>query len=215
MPASSKISSPTGIAAILRQHWRAFSGAVVLALLLLGTAVVNPAALQIFALPGVERVHVAAVAAAMPDPSGSHWAGNLESPQAPPKAHLPTISQPEAPLTSAAYTSGFDRRAVGLGPLPPEAPSIKIVQPRDPHACPNDLNCSFRPVKAGAVAPQRPVVMAANTDAIKTAPPPTGLALLTARLHLPTNLPSANTLLKPFTFVGNIGNSVAGFVKKL
>lgn len=214
MSASFKITRVAESAAHLRHHRLALSGIIALTLaLLLGSTVLTPAALQIFAASSAKdhadlnRTSSASIW------EGSPWAGGLESPR--PEGQATNARQPEPPVTSASYTSGFDEKAVGLGPLPATAQSMKLAQPRDPRACPDDLNCSFRPAKAGGIPPRRPLA-AANVEPVKASPPPTGLALLTANLHLPAHLPaylpSANTLLKPFTFVGD---TVVGFVKKL
>lgn len=237
MPASWKIAPSAERTAEVRRT--ALAVAAVAALILgvaAATAVMSPAAMQIFAIPATHRAPPpAAVAnpAQTQDPAASPWAGGLESPQS-------RKLGPERPaLTSAAYTTGFDRRAAGLGPLPPESPAIKLTQPRDPRACPDDLNCSFRPLKSAAAAPaaatppagapsvtppRRPIVAAPEPAPDPTKQPqPAGFALLTSHLHLPPYLvpyvPSAKVLLKPFNFVGNLGNSVSnsvvGFVKKL
>jgi hypothetical protein len=170
---------------------------------LLGSTVLTPAARKVFvASPAKEGSDLTWTGSASIR-EGSPWGDGLRSPQR------------EPPLTSATYTSGFDKKAAGLGPLPPETPPIKLAQTRDPHACPDDLNCSFRPAKAGAVPPRRPLIVA-DAEPAKASQAPTGLALLTASLHwpaqLPGYLPTPNTLLTPFTFVGN---TVVGLVKKL
>lgn len=179
------------------------------------------------------------VATQRPDPrwGSSPWVGGLEQPA----GQTAQAAQHEQSLTSASYTSGFDKKAVGLGPLPQMAQVQKSRPASDPLACPDDLNCSFRPAKAGGVAIQHrfPASTVASAGNDGTARPalfnepqkaelpnkasqpehPNGFALLTnfkfpAHLptQLPTKLPSASTLLKPFTFVSN---TVVGFVKKL
>jgi hypothetical protein len=151
------------------------------------------------------------------------WAGYLENPA--------EQSEPSTePLTSASYTSGFDKAAAGLAPE--SVPTTKSQQTRDPRACPDGLNCSFR--TASAVPPRRPPdnsVAAASappppaasdvppavpddlppadvgTPAVSPpAPHPSGLAALTSEL------PSPHTLLRPFTFVAN---TFTGFIRKL
>lgn len=174
------------------------------------------------------------VASQQPDSrwGNSPWAGGLEEPA----GRTAQAAQHEQPLTSASYTSGFDRKAVGLGPLPHMAQVEKQRPAGDALACPDDLNCSFRPAKAGGVAIQHRFptsnLESASNGAVrpglfhepqkaertgKAAQPerPNGFALLTNfrfPAHLPTKLPPASTLLKPFTFVSN---TVVGFVKKL
>jgi hypothetical protein len=165
----------------------------------------------------------------------SAWVGGLEQPA----GRTSQAAQHEQQLTSASYTSGFDKKAVGLGPLPQMAQVQKPRPAGGPLACPDDLNCSFRPAKAGGVAtqhrfPASNVESASNgannavSPGLFTEPPksertgkasqaerPNGFALLTNLrfpTHLPTKLPPASTLLKPFTFVSN---TVVGFVKKL
>jgi hypothetical protein len=143
-----------------------------------------------------------------------------------------------APLTSSDYTSGFDKNAAGLGPLPETKPVLKLVQPQDARSCPDGLNCTFRPLnKVSALPAGRNVASLDSDQAVNQPPPPppSGLGLLTANLHLPIHLPNrwpsanswlkpANTLilkpagnlLKPFANVSNsVSNSVVSFVKKL
>ncbi|MGO9133109.1 MAG: hypothetical protein ACLP8A_03535 [Methylovirgula sp.] len=183
-------------------------------MLLFGTAVLVPAQLHHYSVPAKDRADKVPVRTASVD-KGSPWTGGLDQ-------HLDgkPQSNPPQPLTSASYTTGFDRTAAGLGPLPAPPQPPKLAQTSDPRACPDDLNCAFRPAKAGAVimpAPRK-LVAVAPADAAKATPQPNNFAFLTANLHWPTpslptpHLPLAGTLLKPFSFVGD---KVADFVKKL
>lgn len=181
------------------------------------------------------------VASQQPDSrwDNSPWAGSIEEPL----RRTANGEQTEQPLTSASYTSGFDEKAAGLGPLPRPAQSAKSVVAGDPMACPNDLNCSFRPARAGGVA-IRHRFPAANTASngsnannilnpglLAVAPKaeqpakatqqgqPNGFALLTNfrfPSHLPTHLP---TKLPPASTLLKpftfVSNTVVGFVKKL
>ncbi|HLH10336.1 MAG TPA: hypothetical protein VKV77_00485 [Methylovirgula sp.] len=143
------------------------------------------------------------------------WAGHLESPTG--------QSSAAAPLTSASYTSGFDRAS--LAPMRAAKP-----QARDAHACPDGLNCAFRGGKArhpeavaaasavptppanpvaAAPAPATPAAPAAPAIAVAApapAPQQNGLMAFAARLASP------HTLLKPFTFVAD---TFTGFMRKL
>ncbi len=177
MSAPFNIIRLAGSAAHLRHHRLALSGIIALTLALgLGSTVLTPAALRIFASSSAkDHTDLNGTGSALIW-DGSPWAGGLELPR--PEGQATNPRQPE-PLTSASYTSGFDKEAAGLGPLPAKAPPMKLAQPRDPRVCPDDLNCSFRPAKAGGVPPPRPLV-AANAEPVKISPPPTGLALLTA-----------------------------------
>jgi hypothetical protein len=147
------------------------------------------------------------------------WVGHLENPaqQSPPATQ---------PLTSASYTSGFDKAAAGLAPE--SVASTKPQQTPDPRACPDGLNCSFR--TTAAVPPRRPpdnatpVVAAASAPASpaaidlplppadvgppapQPAPHQNGLATLTSQLTSP------HTLMKPFAFVAN---TFTGFMRRL
>lgn len=169
----------------------------------------------------------------------SRWAGGLEEPG----GRTAQATQHDQPLTSASYTSGFDKKAVGLGPLPQIAQAEKSRPASDPLACPDDLNCSFRPARAGGVAiqhrfPASNVASAGNgangavrpglfhepqkagqTDKASQPEHPNGFALLTNfkfPTHLPTHLP---TKLPPASTLLKpftfVSNTVVGFVKKL
>ncbi len=214
MPAPFKMKHLAEIAASLRRRKLAVSGVVALmAVLLLGPLVLKPAALQI----GTSPLATNRPASTWRDPG---WAGGLEPPQA--DGRLTLSGQTAKPLTSASYTSGFDKRAAGLDPLPPARAAVGLLPPPDPRACPDDLNCSFRTAKPGALAPPPPPPPpppAITTAALESAKPPPragfSLPVLPAYLRLPSphlSLPSPNSLLKPFAFVGN---TVVGLVKKL
>ena len=220
MPAPFKMKHRAEIAALLRQRKFAFSGTIGLAvLLLLGPFVLIPVAIEMSAsLPAKNAMASpsqapARTASPYHDPN---WAGGLESPRA-----LARLAMPQGgPLTSASYTSGFDEKAAGLEPLP-ATPLLKLTQPHDPQACPDDLNCSFRAVRSFSLPPRRPAATVAAVKQIKTASTPASksggfsLPLLPTHLSWPSphiDLPTANSLLKPFAFVSN---TVVGFVKKL
>ncbi|QXX73556.1 hypothetical protein [Methylovirgula sp. HY1] len=225
MSAPFKMKHRAELAALLGRRKLAFSGIIGVAvlLLLLGPFVLTPIAFEMFVTLKKAKSAMAphfqtAARAASPwrDPS---WAGGLESPHG-----LARLASPrEEPLTSASYTSGFDEKAAGLGPLPPETPLLRLTQ-RDPRACPDDLNCSFRSAQ-GSLPPRRPIVATAVFEHVKTASLPEtaaaskssgfSLPLLPVRLSWPAphlQLPTATSLLKPFAFVSN---TVVGFVKKL
>ncbi len=155
------------------------------------------------------------------------WVGHLEIP-------AEQSGPATEPLTSASYTSGFDKAAAGLAPQ--SIAAAKLPQTSDPRACPDGLNCSFR--TSTAVPPRRPpdnaapVVAAASAaappapgaspstatsdlplppadvgpPAPQPAPHPNGLATLTSQLTSP------HTLLKPFAFVAN---TFTGFMSRL
>lgn len=233
MPASFKMTHLAEIAARLRPRKLAVLGMMSLAamLLLLGPLVLTPAAFKMFAASTAENARAAhsqvqpgvlvqpgvqvqpGVASPWRDP---HWAGGLESLRS--KARSASAS--DEPLTSASYTSGFDEKAAGLAPLPPETPLLRFAQAHDPRACPDDLNCSFRtPKGAGLSPPRRPVATPTVFKHVQTDSPsqPSGLTLplLPVRLSWPSphlSLPTANSWLQPFAFVSN---TVVGFVKKL
>jgi hypothetical protein len=174
------------------------------------TAMISLVAMLAFGsvLPKPALWHLTAGPSALPAAEQQAWAGHLANPG--------TAQQPATePLTSASYTSGFDKAAAGLAP-PPVSPA-KPHEARDPRACPDDLNCSFR---TGKVAPPRrspagvtPVAAASAPPdvAAPTAPPPAPHPSGLAALRLPS-LPSPHTLLKPFTFVAD---TFTGFIKKL
>jgi hypothetical protein len=192
MPAPSRIEQIREIGGRLPQGGLALTAMITfVALLALGPVV-----------PKTALWHVAALTSAHKD---SSWAGHLEDPTA--------AQQPApAPLTSASYTSGFDKAAAGLAPAP--APQPKSQQARDPLACPDDLNCAFRTAKpvprpaaeAASVAPASAAPSVLAAPAPRPQPQPRGLAILTSRL------PSPHTLLKPFTFVAD---TFTGFIRKL
>jgi len=166
----------------------------------------------------------------VPKPPGTSadWAGSpAAADSAPTASESATYGPRKAQLSSADYTSGFDQNAAGLGPLPASKEALRIAQPRDTLLCPDDLNCTFRPAARGAALPShrsKLIAVDANgtgdvaPDPAKPAPlpQPSGLAMLTANLHLPIPLPNRwptpNTLLKPFQ---SVSNTVAGFVKKM
>lgn len=148
------------------------------------------------------------------------WVGYLEN---------PALTDPSAgtkPLTSASYTSGFDKAAAGL--VPRSVPPAKTAQTRDPRTCPDGLNCSFR---TASVAPPRrppdaaPSGVAPSLAAVGAPPPPDAGDLPPADVGPPAaspppprpsglaiRLPSPHTLLRPFAFVAN---TFTGFIKKL
>lgn len=182
------------------------------------TAMITVVALLAFGpvMPQAGLWHFVVPPMASPATKLQAWVGHLENPAG--------QSQPATqPLTSASYTSGFDKTAAGLT-LESIAPA-KPQQTRDPRACPDGLNCSFR--TAGAVPPRRPPDSAASiqvagappTSAADDLPPadvgppppqpashPNGLAAFTSELASP------HTLLKPFTFVAN---TFTGFMRRL
>ncbi|MHB8884802.1 MAG: hypothetical protein ACYC5H_06900 [Methylovirgula sp.] len=225
MAAPFKMKHRAEFAALLRRRKFAFAGIIGVAvlLLLLGPFVLAPIAFEMFASLTKAKSALAPHSQAMPraaspwrDPS---WAGGLESPHS-----LARLASPRAePLTSASYTSGFDEKAAGLGPLPPETPLLRLTQ-RDPRACPDDLNCSFRSAQS-SLPPRRPIATPAVFQHVKTVPlSETASASKSSGFSLPLlpvrltwaaprlQLPTANSLLKPFAFVSN---TVVGFVKKL
>lgn len=194
------------LAAGLRQSDLAMASVASFALMLIaGTAVVSSAGLHRFALAPSKTHDVRlAVAPKGDSPWGAAPDSRLEG--------QPSAMPPNVRMTSASYTSGFDRSAAGLGPLPTPAPTKAALQ-TDARICPDNLNCTFRPAKAGAVAvvtPPHRIV----TEPSKPATPQqaNNFAFLTANLHWPEQLPLANNLLKPFSYVGD---RVADFVKKL
>jgi hypothetical protein len=135
------------------------------------------------------------------------WAGHLEAPTG------PTAVSPQ-PLTSASYTSGFDKTAVA----PASPNSEPQPQARDPNACPADLNCAFRTAQTPPLAPiaqtsppttsvQTPASIAAHPAAQPTPPPKRDVfAAITSRL------PTPHLLLKPFIFVAD---TFTGLIRKL
>jgi hypothetical protein len=168
------------------------------------TAMITVIALLAFGpvMPQAALWHFIALPPASPATKVQAWAGHLENPA--------EQSQPATqPLTSASYTSGFDKAAAGVAPE--RVPRAKSQQTRDPRACPDGLNCSFR--TANVVPPRRPPdnaasVAVAPASAGQAAPPPhrSGFAALTS------GLPSPRALLKPFTFVAD---TFTGLIRKL
>ncbi len=194
-------------------------------------AIYATVALAAVALAASAALHLGAAPrndADLQQPSSADWAGVV-----PGDKQASLYGPTNAPLSSSDYTSGFDKNAAGLGPLPETKPVLKIVQPRDARTCPDDLNCTFRPIRAGAVPPGRTVASLDSDQSVNPSPEPQpkGLGLLTANLHLPIHLPnrwpSANALLKPANTLilkpagnllkpfANVSNSVVSFVKKL
>ena len=225
MPAPSKMKHRAEIAALLQRRKLAFSGIIGLAaLLLLGPLVLSPVAFEMFASLR-HKTPLASKSQTTPgsaspwrDPS---WAGGLESPRS--AEQLATSTEVTEPLTSASYTSGFDEKAAGLEPLPPAAPLLRLAQPHDSRACPDDLNCAFRAARGTNLPPRRPAATPVVFKHVKTASVPASasqpggfaLPLLPARIAWPSphfSLPTANSLLTPFAFVSN---TVVSFVKKL
>lgn len=158
-------------------------------------------------LPKTAFLHATSIPRDLPTVEQHSWAGNLAGPA----AAVPSATKG---LTSASYTSGFDKSRLAAAP----AVTPRSHQVHDPHACPSGLNCAFRTAKA--VPPphppsviEPPVAAPSQVQADKTlippedippAPHPSGLVTL--------RLPSAHTLLKPFTFVAD---TFTGFIKKL
>jgi hypothetical protein len=158
----------------------------------------------------------------------STWAGHLETPGA-------DGGDSGRPLTSASYTTGFNKSA--SLPLPAAAPAKIAVE--DPNACPADLHCTFRPKINAVLPPPRPPMLAARATA--TQAPAHRVAALqqpasrsSEKLQTPNkpqpapvqqaenkpkglarwlpHLPPARTLLRPFTFVAN---AVGSLIPKL
>ncbi len=127
-----------------------------------------------------------------PVPKPQDWAGHLERPAE------RAAAAPE-PLTSASYTTGFDKAAVA--PLSP----VRAPLVRDSDACPSALNCAFRTAQG---APRPAVAPAPIAPVVAPAPPanPGPFAALASRL------PAPQILLKPFGFVAD---TFTGLVKKL
>jgi hypothetical protein len=124
--------------------------------------------------------------------TNSTWAGHLESPGASGTAASLGSQRP----TSASYTTGFN--LADAGPLPAVAP--KAAAAHDLNACPNNLNCAFRP-KPGAVRPQMAAASTPAAPAVTLPRPevkqPTGISAFIPQM------PSTDTLMKPFAFVAN------------
>jgi hypothetical protein len=134
-----------------------------------------------------------------PAPKPQDWAGHLESPA----EHA--AATPE-PLTSASYTTGFDKAAVA--PLSPIREPQQSV--RDPNVCPSDLNCAFRTAQGAPRPPVAPSPIAPPPIAPVAAPtPPTNPGPFAA---LASRLPAPHMLLKPFVFVADTFSSL---IKKL
>ncbi|MEW6438852.1 MAG: hypothetical protein AB1508_16965 [Pseudomonadota bacterium] len=138
-----------------------------------------------------QMLQAPAVAPAAAAQTNSTWAGHLESPAASGTAASGGSQRP----TSASYTTGFN--VADAEPLPAVAPKAAA---HDPNACPSNLNCAFRP-KPGTVRPQ---MAAAST------PPAPAATLPPAEVKRPTGIsafipqmPSTDTLMKPFAFVAN------------
>ncbi len=133
-----------------------------------------------------------------PAPKPQDWAGHLESP-AEHAAAVPT------PLTSASYTTGFDKAAVA--PLSPVREPQQSV--RDPNACPSDLNCAFRTAQGAPRPPVAPSPIAPSIAPVAVPAPPTNPGPFAA---LASRLPAPHMLLKPFVFVAD---TFSGLIKKL
>ncbi len=194
------------LAAGFRQRDLAVASVVSFALMLIaGSAVLSSAGLHRFTIaPSKTYINARPAAPAVKD--DSPWGAAPDS-----RLEGQATPQPGVPLTSASYTSGFDKSAAGLGPLPTPKPPAQT----DARACPDNLNCAFRPAKAGAVALVAPSRKVAIEPPSKPAPQPNNnnnFAFLTANLHWPQELPLADNILKPFSYVGD---RVADFVKKL
>lgn len=194
------------LAAGFRQRDLAVASVASFALMLVaGSAVLSSAGLHRFTItPSKTYINARPAAPAVKD--DSPWGAAPDS-----RLDGQATTQPGAPLTSASYTSGFDKSAAGLGPLP--TPPKQPTQ-TDARACPDNLNCAFRPAKAGAVAlvaPPRKVTIEPPSKPAEPQPN-NNFAFLTANLHWPPELPLANNILKPFSYVGD---RVTDFVKKL
>jgi hypothetical protein len=159
-----------------------------------------------------ELVHTAPAAQPNVAETDSAWAGHLENAGAA-NAVDPTST---GSLTSASYTTGFDTSKDS--PLPHRAPKLAA---HDPDACPNDLNCTFRP-KTPPVAilpPPRPLMLPQTTPMPAPKPAPV-LAQHTnpspkhksGLLGFMPRLPSAHAILRPFT---SVANAVGGFIHRL
>lgn len=177
--------------------------------------------------PGLWPVALPSAATTADSDDESNWAGHLENP-----GQAARAAQNER-LTSASYTSGFDKVAAGV------APTSEHLKPqaRDPQACPGDLNCAFRAAKSPALPPRRPTLVATAPASAAIAAPASALTTATATsatnaiavapvvpAALPPQpehrhdfaflprLPSPHTLLRPFTFVAD---QFTGLIKKL
>lgn len=166
----------------LTQRGIMLSGSLALAGMVLAFAPVLPR-------PSLWQMFEAPAGAPAAAEANSPWAGHLESPGA-----VTAASDSSQKLTSASYTTGFNVAAAE--PLPAVAP-VKAVAAPDSNVCPNGLNCAFRP-KPGAARPQvaalNPPVHAVHHPAEK---PSAGIAAFMPQM------PSTDTLMKPFTFVAN------------
>ncbi|HTJ02604.1 MAG TPA: hypothetical protein VL492_07410, partial [Methylovirgula sp.] len=192
------------LAAGFRQRDLAVASVASFALMLIaGTAVLSSAGLHKFVITP-SKTYIDARPAVAPARDDSPWGAAPDS-----RIEGQSASQASVPFTSASYTTGFDKSAVGLGPLP-AAP--KQAPQTDARTCPDNLNCSFRPAKAGAVAFVSPPRKVAIDPPSPPAQKPNNFAFLTPNLHWPPQLPLANNILKPFSYVGD---RVTDFVKKL
>jgi hypothetical protein len=159
---------------------------------------------------GAGMAILALVAFAMPKSASWHsvsttkdqvWAGHLEAPV----ATLPAVpGLAVQPLTSASYTSGFDKAAFDKTIAAPAAPNKEPQQQvRDPNACPTDLNCAFRmPAPRSAIAAAAPTPIIQPMQHSK----PNAFTAFASRLRPP------RVLLQPFTFVAD---TFTGLIKKL
>lgn len=130
------------------------------------------------------------------------WAGHLEAPVV---ALMGAPGPVAEPLTSASYTSGFDRTAFDKTIAAPAAPSKEPQQQvRDPNACPTDLNCAFRmpALRSTGIAAAAPTPIAQPVQHSN----PNAFTAFASRLRPP------RVLLQPFTFVAD---TFTGLIKKL
>jgi hypothetical protein len=193
------------LASGFRQRDLAVASVASFALMLIaGSAVLSSAGLHKFVITP-SKTYIDARPAVAPAKRDSPWGAVPD-----PRLDGQSPAQAGVPLTSASYTTGFDKSAAGLGPLP--AMPAKQPQQTDARLCPDNLNCTFRPAKAGAVALVVPARKIALEPPSPPAPQPNNFAFLTANLHWPQQLPLADNILKPFSYVGD---RVVDFVKKL
>ena len=148
-----------------------------------------------------QMLQAPAVTPAAAAQTNSPWAGHLESPGASGPAAAGGSQKP----TSASYTTGFN--VADAGPLPAIAP--KVVPAHDPNACPNNLNCAFRS-KSGAARPQMAAMRTPPAPAV-TLPRPDVKQRTGISAFIP-QMPSTDTLIKPFAFVAN---TFGGLMHKL
>jgi hypothetical protein len=204
MAIAQKVLKLRALAAGFRQRDLAVASVASFALMLVGgTAVLSSAGLHQFVITP-SKTYIDARPAVAPVKEDTPWGAVPD-----PRLEAQAAAQSSVPFTSASYTSGFDKSAAGLGPLP-AAP--KPAAQTDARLCPDNLNCSFRPAKAGAVALVSPPRKVAIDPPSPPAQKPNNFAFLTANMHWPPQLPLANNILKPFSFVGD---RVTDFVKKL